>query len=83
MTRPLLHPLSDGSVTRTPAGTWAQVRDPDVLAGVDLREKEDRAARVRISSVPTPWARLQLPPTLRVRAPRSPNKVQRHLPRSL
>lgn len=60
MTRPLLHPLSDGSVTRTPAGAWATVRDPDVLASVDLREKEDRAGRVRISSVPTPWARLQL-----------------------
>src|SRR5215207_3464895 len=60
MTRLLLHPLSDDSVTRTPAGAWATVRDPDVLASVDLREQEDPAGRVRISSVPTPWARLQL-----------------------
>ncbi|HEX8452773.1 MAG TPA: hypothetical protein VF647_11795 [Longimicrobium sp.] len=61
MSRLLLHPLvKDAGVTRAPAGEWHEIKLPDELTKVDLRQAEDRAKRGRISSIPNPWARVQL-----------------------
>lgn len=61
MSRLFLHPLrGGGKLTRTPPGQWARATNADQLADIDLTEAENRERRGRISSVPSPWARLQM-----------------------
>ncbi|HKG95381.1 MAG TPA: hypothetical protein VKA84_25905, partial [Gemmatimonadaceae bacterium] len=61
MSRLLLHPLEDGgNVTRVPPGQWVELKQPDSVREIKLTEATDRRRRGRISSVPSPWARLQI-----------------------
>jgi hypothetical protein len=61
MSRLLLHPLREGgNLTRVGPGHWEPVQRPEQLTDIALTEAADRAKRGRISSVPSPWARLQL-----------------------
>lgn len=61
MTRPLIHPLRDGgSLTRVQPGRWERVQRPNQVAEIELTENVDRTKRAGISSIPSPWARLQL-----------------------
>ena len=61
MSRLLLHPLREGgNLTRVAPGHWEPVQRPEQLTDIALAEAADRAKRGRISSVPSPWARLQL-----------------------
>src|SRR5688572_1549313 len=61
MTRPLIHPLRDGgSLTRVQPGSWARVQRPNQVAEIELTQNVERAKRPGISSIPSPWARLQL-----------------------
>jgi hypothetical protein len=61
MSRLLLHPLREGgNLTRVPPGRWATLPNPDLIADIALTEAADPTRRARISSVPSPWARLQV-----------------------
>jgi hypothetical protein len=61
MPRFILHPLiQGGSMTRVTPGRWEPLPNPSVLQDVELTEATDRARRGRITSIPSPWARLQL-----------------------
>ncbi|MDB4912402.1 MAG: hypothetical protein JWM95_46 [Gemmatimonadetes bacterium] len=57
----LLHPLKGGgSLTAVAPGRFEPIRNAAVLNDIELTETADLARRGRISSIPTPWARMQL-----------------------
>jgi hypothetical protein len=61
MTRPLLHPLrAGGTLTRGQPGRWELVQRAEQVAEIQLTQHVERGSRPRISSIPSPWARLQL-----------------------
>jgi hypothetical protein len=56
-----MHPLKDsGSLTKVRSGRWEKVQRADQLTEIKLVRHTDRAQREGISSIPSPWARLQL-----------------------
>src|SRR5438046_1909751 len=61
MSRLLLHPLKDGgNITRTAPGQWAEAQNASFIGDIELTESADQTRRASISSVPTPWARMQV-----------------------
>jgi hypothetical protein len=58
--RPLLHPLTKSGLTNVKPGRWTSILSPAELENVAVTENADPGRRGRISSVPSPWARMQL-----------------------